>query len=211
MSEPGGHLHRWTVDEIVDVEGPEFTVRTYTEQAGVRRYLEQIARREPLHQVCDVGAGYGRMCLVLNEFCDHVVAFERDKDLAGKGRFLQPEVEFRDVVSLEELPATDGEFDFALVFTVLQHMTHQAAAATLAEIRRIIRVGGHVLLCEESDETYIDGDPNDHTRYFTFGRSADRYEAWMAPFELVDKSPRIIERGYSRPNVGDYLLFRARL
>jgi SAM-dependent methyltransferase len=204
----GGHK-RWTSAEVVDVTGPEFAVRTYIEQSEVRRYLQRIAEREPLQQICDIGAGYGRMCLVLKEFCDRVVAFERDADLVAKGSFLQPDVEFHRVDSLEALPACDGEFDFALTFTVLQHMTHDAAAATLAEIRRIIRPGGHVLLCEESDETLKEGTPEDGKSYFTFGRRIERYKAWIAPFALVAISPRIIERGYPRPNVGDYLLFRA--
>jgi SAM-dependent methyltransferase len=205
----GAPAYRWTDREVVDVGGPEFAIRTYLEQAGVREFLRRVAADGRLGRGCEVGAGYGRMCPVLLEFCDQVVAFEREPDLVARGGFLQPEVEFRRVDSLGELTAGDGEFDFALTFTVIQHLSHAAAEAALAEIRRVVRPGGHVLLCEESDESFTEGDPTDPTSYFTFGRDIERYRAWMAPFTLVATAPRRIEPGYPRANVGDYLLFRA--
>lgn len=205
----GGVAHRWTDREIVDVGGPEFAVRTYIEQAAVRGYLRRITGDGRLTRAADVGAGYGRMCPVLGEFADRVVAFEREPEFVARGGFLQPDIEFRWVSSLSELAAPDGEFDFALTFTVLQHLTDAAAQAALAEIRRIVRPGGHVLLCEESDESFTEGDPADPSAYFTFGRGVERYRSWMAPFELLDTSPRLIEPGYPRSDVGSYLLFCA--
>jgi SAM-dependent methyltransferase len=202
----GSAAHRWTEREVVDVGGPEFAVRTYVEQSDVRSYLARIGR---LAKAADVGAGYGRMCPVLREFAAHVVAFEREPDLVARGGFLQPAVEFRRVGSLSALTAPDGEFDFALTFTVLQHLTHAAAQEAVAEIRRIVRPGGHVLLCEETDGSFTEGDPAEPGSYFTFGRGVDRYREWLAPFELLDSSPRRIEPGYPRADVGTYLLFRA--
>ncbi len=205
---PSGTRHRWTADEVVNVGGPEFILRTYVEQSDVRRYLAQVSAETPMTTVCDIGAGYGRMCPVLKEFAEHVVAFEREPELLARGAFLQPTVEFRQIESLEQLPARDGEFDFAFTFTVLQHLTHDSARTTVAEIRRVVRPGGYVLLCEESDDAFTEGDPSDDRTYFTFGRGTEQYKEWMAPFRLIAKSPRFVERGFERSNVGDYLLFR---
>lgn len=208
-SDAGSSRHYgWTTNEVVDVGGPELIMRTYAEQADIRRYLAKTLPGGRTTAACDVGAGYGRMCPVLKEFADHVVAFEREPELLMKGAFLQPTVEFRQIQSLEQLPASDNEFDWALTFTVLQHLSHESAKATLAEIRRIVRPGGHVLICEESDETSSQGDPPDPQSHFTIGRATGQYQEWMAPFRLVATSPRVIERGYPRANVGDYLLFR---
>ena len=201
--------HRWTDDEVVDVDGPRFVARTYVEQAGVRGYLRRVAKEIRLQKVCEVGAGYGRMCFVLREFCDDVVAFEREQDLLEIGSFLQPTLTFRHTDALDKLPSLDGEFDFALTFTVIQHLSHEAAESALVEIRRLVHPGGFVLLCEETDPDFTEGDPADPTSYFTFGRRIEQYRDWMQPFSLIDISPRLIERGYPRANVGDYLLFRA--
>jgi SAM-dependent methyltransferase len=198
--------HDWTPSEVVDVAGPNLVVRTYIEQEDVRRHLRAVSERRPLHAVADVGAGYGRMSLVLREF-SNVVAFERNEAFVRQGQFLQPNVDFRGIQSLSALPAAAGEFDFAMTFTVLQHLSDADATAALGEIRRVTHPDGFVLLCEESDVGFTEGDPASGAGYFTIGRDAEFYARRMAPFRLLERSSRRIEPGYPRPNVGDYLLF----
>jgi SAM-dependent methyltransferase len=199
----------WTEDEVVDVTGADLVLRTYIEQAEVRRYLAHVAHRTELSIGCDVGAGYGRMSSVLKEFCDCVVAFEREVSLVHKGANLLPTVQYRQIDSLKSLPASDDEFDFALSFTVLQHLSDTLAKATIAEIHRIVRRDGYVLLCEETnDAERVDRPVNPHADYTA--RSLELYKEWMAPFQLVASSPRLIERSYPRKNVGEYMLFCAR-
>jgi SAM-dependent methyltransferase len=198
----------WSVDEIVDVQGAELVVRTYIEQSELRRYLTRVAARRPLSRVSDIGAGYGRMSQVMKEFCDSVVAFERESELVSLGSFLLPSVQYRQIHSLERLPAREGEFDFALSFTVLQHLSDELARAAIAELRRVIGPGGYALLCEETDDSERRERPaNPHADYN--GRTLEVYKEWMSPFELVETSPRLIERGYKRKDVGQYMLFLA--
>jgi len=52
----------------------------------------------------------------------------------------------------EKLPYADDSFDSVLCYSVLQHVADPEAS--LAEMRRVLRVGGHVglLICVESDD-----------------------------------------------------------
>ncbi|MCA1602794.1 MAG: class I SAM-dependent methyltransferase [Acidobacteria bacterium] len=201
----------WAEGDVVNVKGAEFIFRTYIEHSELRRYLLRIATKTQLVRACDVGAGYGRMSLVLKEVCDSVVAFEREPTFLEKGSYLLPTVQYREIESLDMLPARDNEFDFALAFTVIQHLPDPLASATLNEVCRIVRPEGYVLLCEETDYSHDSSTISDpHPRFF-IRRSVEQYQQWMTPFYLVETSPRIIERGYFRGDVGQYLLFRAPL
>lgn len=202
-----GHRSTWLESEITDVSGADFVVRTYIEQCDLRHYLSKVVERTDLRTACDVGAGYGRLTLVLAEFADRVVAVEREKELLDKAAFLQPTVEFRHMASLAAVPAADDEFDFALTFTVLQHVWDDEARKALREIVRIVRPGGFILLCEETDEMAENSDiDTSHSDFI--GRRVERYREWLHPCYLTTTSARRIERGYERSNVGDYMLFR---
>jgi SAM-dependent methyltransferase len=199
----------WTMADVVDVSYSAFAVRTYLEQADVRRYLSKIARELELQAVCDIGAGYGRMALLLQEVCPHVVAFEREEKFVEEGRSLLPSIEFRHVESLTDLPSPAGAFDFALTFTVLQHLIDPVMKEAVNEIKRVVGRPAFVLLCEETDEGHVAGDVEDPNGSCTIGRRVEKYRSVMNPFELVATSPRRIEPTYERNDVGTYMLFRS--
>jgi len=201
----------WTEREVVDASGADLVVRTYLEQAEVRRYLSHVSRRTPLDHACDVGAGYGRMSCVLQEFCDQVLAFEKDPALMRTGSNLLPTIQFSHIDSLASLPADDGEFDFSLTYTVLQHLEDELARSAIAEIRRIVRPGGYSLLCEETLDNRDPASARPGPQAGYRPRTLERYKEWMHPFQLVATSPRLAERSYPRANVGSYLLFQAPL
>jgi SAM-dependent methyltransferase len=196
----------WTESDVVDATGASLVVRTYIEQSEVRSYLTHVAKQTPLDSACDVGAGYGRMSCVLKEFCDRVVAFEKDPMLVRKGSHLLPSIEYCRIDSLASLPAADDEFDFALTFTVLQHLEDDFARSAITEICRVVRNDGYVLLCEET----IDDRDHPADQYAGYRpRRLERYKEWMRPFYLVATSPRLAERSYPRIHIGSYMLFRA--
>ena len=192
---------------MVDVAGPAFAARTYLEQAEVRRHLRRAAAGAELRDLADVGAGFGRMTPVLAEF-GRVTGFEREPALVARARTLWPDLAFRQVDDLARLPAAPGSLDLVMTFTVLQHVIDAEAERVTGELRRVLRPGGHVLLCEETDEAHVTGDIRPGGRC-TIGRSVERYERMLAPMALVDTSPRRIEPTYPRPNVGTYMLFRS--
>ncbi|HEY8550430.1 MAG TPA: class I SAM-dependent methyltransferase, partial [Vicinamibacterales bacterium] len=156
---------------------------------------------------CDVGCGFGRLTPVLTEFAARVVGFEREPSLVATARALQPDTEFRQVERLTALPAGDGEFDVALVFTVLQHVPEPDVRDVIAEVLRILRPDGTLLICEETDPSLEAGDRAHADLGYTCGRPVETYQRWLAPWRLVATRKRIIEPDYPRPDVGTYMLF----
>ncbi len=202
---------------LADVRAPRplgtvaHAARTYWEHADLRGYLGRIAEMGGrLVDACDVSAGYGLMSVVLRESCSNVVAYERDTELVAAGRVqYSPEVRFVGVDDLWALPAADSSFDLVLLFTVLQAVEEECMARVVAEVQRMVRPGGFVLLCEETDPEYFWRDTRRANGGFTIGRTVATYEAAFAPMELVATSARRVERRYPRPNVGSYMLLRA--
>jgi hypothetical protein len=97
-----------------------------------------------------------------------------------------------------------------MTFTVLQHLHDAEAQAVLAEMKRLVEEGC-VLLTEETDSSFRDGDVDLEHGGVTIGRSVETYQRWMEPHELVLQFPRQIEPGYARDDVGTYMLFRCRV
>jgi SAM-dependent methyltransferase len=199
--------HMWTPAETSDVSGPGSNLRTYLEQRDVRRCLTMAAGERPIKRAIDVGCGYGRLTMVLAEFAPAVTGVERESGLVAEARRLLPAIEFVEVASLANLPKASGSCDFIMTFTVVQHMHDPGARAVLAEMKRIA-AGAFVLLTEETDASFRDGDLENERGGVTIGRAIETYQDWMIPFELVLQFPRQIEPGYLRKDVGSYMLFR---
>lgn len=197
----------WGVRDVVDVDVPAFALRTYLEQAGVRRFLARAGGGRRLRAAADIGCGYGRLLPVLGEFADRVAGFERQPEFASEATRLHPHAEIFRVTSLANLPSVDAAYDFVLTFTVLQHLVDRVAAEVAAEIRRLRAAGGHVLICEETDPAHVAGDVADPLGRCTIGRSAEAYSRLFAPLRLLDSAPRVVEPTYPRRDVGTYLLF----
>lgn len=148
--------------------------------------------------------------MVLTEFCDTVIGLEREPSLLEVARSLLPELKFTVVPSLLELPLEDRSADLLMTFTVLQHMTDEDARGALAEIKRIVRPAGFVLLMEKTDESAVYGDPTDRAQLLSLGRSVETFAGWMAPCALVHEVAGRVEPTYPGfDRVGTYMLFRA--
>jgi len=200
--------HKWTLEEVVDSVGPGAILRNYVEQRDVRACLLAAAVHGPIRRAADVGCGYGRLTPVLSEVASEVWGLEREALFVDEAKRLQPKAQFLQVESLERLPLPDNSVDFAMTFTVMQHMRKQNAIAVCIELKRIAQ-HGFVLVVEETDPTLADDDSDSGGGGVTIGRSVDTYREWMRPFELVLQRAREIEPGYPRPDVGTYMLFEA--
>ena len=198
----------WQQEHVVDVREAAFAVRTYVEQHDVRAFLTRVAHQGRLPAACEVGAGYGRMTVVLTEFFDEVVGFEREGHFVDEATRLLPAIQFQQVDSLAQLPASNECFDCVLTFTVLQHLTDPVVHAAATEILRILRPGGFLLICEETDPNHRAGAVDDANGMCTIGRTVAEYEALFRPLTLLDTQPRHIEPTYRRSDVGTYMLFQ---
>jgi SAM-dependent methyltransferase len=202
--------HVWSVEQVADAVGPAANVRNYLEQRDLRRCLAKAATLAPIRRAADVGCGYGRLTMVLTELAEEVVGFEREAAFVEQAARLLPSVRFVRVESLGSLPRETGSVDFAMTFTVLQHLRDAEAREMVAEVKRIAE-GGVVLLTEETDPALADGGGpgGSPSTGRTTGRPEAVYAEWMRPFERVLSFPREIEPGYPRRDVGTYMLFAA--
>jgi SAM-dependent methyltransferase len=193
---------------VVDVSHGAFALRTYLEQTDVRSMISRAAGERPLAAACEIGAGYGRMTVVLSEFADLVVGIEREPHFVRESTHLLPALRFVQVGSLGELPVRAAALDLVLTFTALQHCVDLVARAVADEISRILRPGGFALLCEETDPNHLSGDLDDPDGACTIGRPVSKYQQLLPMFDLLETRPRRIEPTYERSDVGTYMMFR---
>jgi len=202
------HRTIWQQRHVVDVRDAAFAARTYLEQADVRALLRRATGAGRSGVACDVGSGYGRMSVVLSEFADRVIGIEREAHFVRDAASLLPALTFVHVASLTRLPVQTATVDLLLTFTVLQHLIDPVAQATTQEIVRVLKPGGHLLICEETDPLHRDGATDDPDGMCTIGRPVTDYQRFFASFDLLATQPRRIEPTYPRADVGTYMLFR---
>lgn len=99
-----------------------------------------------LTRVLDAGCGAGYFTLMWREQCRPRLAVGLDSSLDGL--ILSHRRGLRDVVagSVDALGFRDGVFDAIYCADVLQHLSREAAARTLAEFARVLRPGGLVFI-----------------------------------------------------------------
>ncbi|MCE9533283.1 MAG: methyltransferase domain-containing protein, partial [Planctomycetes bacterium] len=100
----------WRAEHVVDVRDAAFAARIYIEHHDLRRILTSVRSNDD-GNACEIGAGFGRMTVVLTEFFRTVVGFEREPHFVQEGSRLFPAVRFQQVDTLAQLPAEDGTFD----------------------------------------------------------------------------------------------------
>ena len=197
----------WQPTHVVDVRDAVFAARTYLEHRDLRALLEGALGDRRLDRACELGSGFGRMTPVLTEFADTVWGFEREPHFVAEAQPLHPKISFHQVSTLESLPAPDASFSLVLTFTVLQHLVDTVLINVATEIHRILKPGGFLVMCEETDTAHIAGAVTDPNAMCTIGRSVSAYEELFPHYRLRFTQPRRIEPTYPRPNAGTYMLF----
>jgi SAM-dependent methyltransferase len=197
----------WKAEHVVDVRDAVFAARTYLEHRDVRALLATALGSRHVDRACELGSGFGRMTPVLTEFADVVFGFEREPHFVSEARSLYPNIEFRQVAGLNSVPAVEHSFSLVLTFTVLQHLIDATLASVAAEIHRILRPGGFLLMCEETDPGHVSDVVTDPNVMCTIGRPVPIYQSLFPTFALRATRPRVIEPTYPRPDVGTYMLF----
>lgn len=194
----------WTPFAVAEAEEPQLVARTFREHTVVRAMVAQLP---PLHRICEVGCGYGRMLWVLQEFAPVVVGFEREPHLVAYAQTEFPSTVCVEAVKeLRDVPLTEP-YDLAMTFTVLQHLTDEDARAVCGRLRALAPTG-YVLLVEKTDATPTTPEHDDGRRFLNRRRSVATYEEYLDPFTLVATRPRPVEPPRLEPD-GTCMLFRA--
>jgi demethylmenaquinone methyltransferase/2-methoxy-6-polyprenyl-1,4-benzoquinol methylase len=110
--------------------------------ATVRAVAPQSGER-----VLDIAAGTGTSSIALTKTGATVVALDFSAGMVAEGRRRHPDLEFVEA-DAEHLPFADNEFDAVTISFGLRNVNEPRAA--LAEMYRVLKPGGRLVICEFS-------------------------------------------------------------
>jgi ubiquinone/menaquinone biosynthesis C-methylase UbiE len=94
----------------------------------------------------DIGGGYGRLCILLENYADNVTLAEPSRqqlDLAADFLKDHPEVD-RKLMQADDLKFKDGSIDLVTMIRVMHHLPDPSAE--FKEIARVLRPGGYAII-----------------------------------------------------------------
>ncbi|MCL2315646.1 MAG: ubiquinone/menaquinone biosynthesis methyltransferase, partial [Actinomycetia bacterium] len=112
-----------------------------------RRAVVNALDVQPGERVLDLAAGTGTSSAPLAGAGAHVTAVDFSPGMVAIGRESHPEVDFV-VADAHDLPFADASFDAATISFGLRNV--QRPVDALGEMRRVVRPGGRVVICEFS-------------------------------------------------------------
>jgi len=146
------------VRSVFDSVAPRYDLMNDLMSGGLhrlwKRYTLSVAQAQPGHQVLDIAAGTGDLSLGFARQVGptgQVVHTDINEAMLreGRDRLLNEGVVLASMVcDAEKLPFADGSFDIVSVAFGLRNMTHKDLA--LAEMHRVLRTGGKLLVLEFS-------------------------------------------------------------
>jgi ubiquinone/menaquinone biosynthesis C-methylase UbiE len=126
------YLHYW--------DGREYEHQA--EEIAIRKLL----KGKHFKSAVDVGGGYGRLCLLLEEYADEVTLAEPSQqqlDIAKE--FLKGHAEIRrQLAQADDLPFKDGSMDLLTMVRVMHHLPDPSAE--FAEIARVLSPDGYAII-----------------------------------------------------------------
>jgi len=112
------------------------------EEMAIRRLLEGKRFRH----AADIGGGFGRLCVLLEEYADKVTLTDPSQQQLDLGKdFLQdhPEVD-RKLMQADDLQFKDGALDLITMIRVMHHLPNPAPE--FAEIARVLAPDGYAVI-----------------------------------------------------------------
>ncbi len=97
--------------------------------------------------VLDIGCGKGALAAALSTDGARVTGVDPSPEALTKAREAAPQASF-ETASAEGLPFADGTFDAAIFSNSLHHVPVPAIGEALAEARRVVKPGGHIVVVE---------------------------------------------------------------
>ena len=112
------------------------------EEMAIRRLLEG----KHFKSAADVGGGYGRLCILLEEYADKVTLAEPSQqqiDLAKDYLKDHPEID-RKLMQADELKFKDGELELLTMIRVMHHLPDPSTE--FSEISRVLSDDGYAII-----------------------------------------------------------------
>ncbi|HEX7368277.1 MAG TPA: class I SAM-dependent methyltransferase [Candidatus Saccharimonadales bacterium] len=130
---------------------PTYDYRKYWEGREYENAAEEIAIRRLLgerhfHKAVDIGGGYGRLCILLEQFADKVVLTDPSQQQLDIARdFLKdhPKID-RQLMTADDLKFKDGSVDLVTIVRILHHIPDPTDSFT--EIARVLSDDGYFVM-----------------------------------------------------------------
>jgi SAM-dependent methyltransferase len=139
-----------TIDQFTRQAGPFAALHTADSDADILRLIRQAARVGPGARVLDVACGPGLVALHLAEAAGHVTGLDLTPAMLEKAREQQGRRGLAnlswDLGRADDLPYPDASFDAVVTRFSFHHLGDPAKA--LAEMVRVCRPGGRVVVCD---------------------------------------------------------------
>ena|SRR5688572_9292676 len=116
------------------------------EHAAEEMAIRRLLKGKRYSHAIDVGGGYGRLCLLLENYADHVTLAEPSQqqlDIAKDFLKDHPEID-RKLLQADDLKFKDGELDLVTMIRVMHHLPEPKDE--LAEISRVLKKGGTAII-----------------------------------------------------------------
>jgi SAM-dependent methyltransferase len=125
-------------------EIPDTAYESELDLAMIRLFVERLGERA---QILDAGCGTGRMTVHLRALHPplELTGVDLSPGMLAEARLAAPDVEFVEG-NLAALPFADASFDGVLAWYSIIHTPDSGLPAVFAELRRVLRRGGSVLL-----------------------------------------------------------------
>jgi SAM-dependent methyltransferase len=138
-----------TLDQFTKQAEP-FAAMPAHSDADIVRLIREAARLKPTSDVLDVACGPGLVALVLAESARHVTGLDFTPAMLEKARELQRQRGLTNVSwgqgRADDLPSGDNSFDAVVTRFSFHHFMDPARA--LAEMVRVCRPAGRVVVCD---------------------------------------------------------------
>ncbi len=108
--------------------------------------ITRLLNGKHFRHAADIGGGYGRLCLLLEEYADKVTLAEPSQqqlDIAKEFLKEHPEVD-RKLTQADDLNFTDGELDLITMIRVMHHLPDPSTE--FKELARVLADDGYLIL-----------------------------------------------------------------
>jgi len=131
---------------------PDTRAETSLDLAMVDAFVERVRDQG---EVLDAGCGAGRMARHLADRGCTVRGVDLSPRLVAAGRRAHPDLDLS-VASLSDLPFEDGLFAGVMAWYSTIHTPDDELPGVLAELVRVLRAGGHLLVGFQAGEGVVD-------------------------------------------------------